>query len=164
MSRAFVKEPDGDLPEDLPELPISALPNYVTARGLRQLRQRLADCEQALAALAADAANSRQSRALIERDQRWLQARLASAQWVRQDNRNPGRVAFGAEVRVADQDGRQQVYQIVGEDEAEPDAGRISWTSPLARALIGTSVGDVVTWTRPAGDLDIEVLEIHYRV
>lgn len=164
MSRAFVKEPDGDLPEDLPELPISAQPNYVTARGLGQLRKRLADCEQALAVRAADAANSRQSRALIERDIRWLQARLASAQWVPQDNRNPGRVAFGAEVRVADQDDRQQVYQIVGEDEAEPDAGRISWTSPLARALIGTSVGDVVTWSRPAGDLDIEVLEIHYRV
>jgi len=160
MSRAFVKETDGDVPEDLPDLPISPLPNYVTAHGLAKLQQRLADAERGLAELAAEGPGVRQSRALIERERRWLQARLGSARLV-PPSADHGRIAFGAEVTVATADAKHR-YRIVGEDEAEPDAGKISWASPLARALIGASVGDVVTWERPAGAVDIEILDISY--
>lgn len=163
MSRGFVKEVDGDTPEDLPELSLSPHPNYVTARGLAQLRARLAETEQRLVALRRDAADIRQQRALIERELRWLQSRIATAQLVSANNRDARRVAFGARVSVIDDEGSEFVYRLVGEDEADPDTGLISWTSPLARALIGARVGDIVTWPRPAGDRDIEVVKISYR-
>lgn len=162
MSRAHVREVDGDEPEDLPELPISPHPNYVTARGLAALQTRRDQIEVAIAAIAADAADRRQRRAALDRELRWLNARIASAQLVSGHARDSGRVAFGAEVEVADTDDTRLRYRIVGEDEAEPDAGRVSWTSPLARALIGLKVGEVAVWPRPAGDCEVEVLSIRY--
>ncbi|GAC1626559.1 MAG: GreA/GreB family elongation factor [Nevskia sp.] len=164
MSRAHVREVDGDVPEDLPELPLSPLPNYVTPRGLALLRRRLDDAGARLAALPPNAADAHQARAPIERERRWLQARLASAQCIDTSTREDrGRVAFGAAVTLLDSDGEPCRYRIVGEDEAEPEAGRISWTSPLARALIGARLGEVVTWARPAGDLEVEIQAIEHR-
>ncbi len=160
MSRAHVREVDGDEPEDLPELPLSPQPNYVTARGLALLEARRDEVETAIAAIPADAADRRQRRAVLDRELRWLQARIAAAQLVQGAPRDPQRVAFGAEVTVVNDDDRQTRYRIVGEDEADPDAGLISWTSPLARALIGLKVGEPTLWRRPAGDLDIEVRAI----
>ncbi|MBA4286219.1 MAG: transcription elongation factor GreAB [Xanthomonadaceae bacterium] len=161
MSRAHVREVDGDEPEDRPELPLSPYPNYVTARGLAQLQARREACEAAITALPPDAADRRQRRAALDRELRWLQARIASAQLVGGE-RHSDRIAFGAEVTVVDEDDREFRYRIVGEDEAEPDAGRISWTSPLARALIGLKVGEVATWPRPAGDCEVEVRAIAF--
>ena len=63
---------------------------------------------------------------------------------------------------MADEDGRETTYQITGEDEADATRHRIAPNSPLARALLGAQVGDVVTWKRPAGNLDLEVLRIAY--
>ncbi len=163
MSRAHVREVDGDAPEDLPELPLSPHPNYVTARGLAQLQARRETCEAAIAVLPQDAADHRQRRAALDRELRWLQARIATARPVG-GSRNPQRISFGAEVVVVDADGREFRYRIVGEDEAEPDAGRISWTSPLARALIGQQVGDIAIWPRPAGDGEVEILSITYPI
>ncbi len=162
MSRAHVREVDGDEPEDLPELPLSPHPNYVTPRGLALLEARRDDVEAAIAAVPTDAADRRQQRAGLDRELRWLQARIATAQRIAGAPRDPGKVAFGADVTVIDDDGRDTRYRIVGEDEADPDAGLISWTSPLARALIGLRVGGVALWRRPAGDLDIEITAIHY--
>ena len=162
MSRAHVREVDGDEPEDLPELPLSPHPNYVTVRGLAQLWSRRDQLEAAIAAIPADAADRRQRRALLDRELRWLQARIATAQTVTGRGRNAAKVAFGAEVTVVDDNGREIGYRIVGEDEAEPDAGRISWTSPLARALIGLAIGDVAIWPRPAGDCEVELRSIRY--
>lgn len=162
MSRAHVRESDGDVPEDLPDLPLSPHPNYVTARGLAQLRDRLAEASTRLAALPSDATDARQARALIERERRWLQARIASAQLVDAPPKDRERAAFGAAVTLVDDAGETMRYRIVGEDEAEPDAGSISWTSPLARAVIGARTGDVVTWTRPAGDRELTLLDVRY--
>lgn len=159
MSRAHVREVDGDVPEDLPELPLSAAPNYVTARGFEQLRRRLEDCAARLAALPAD---ERQARALIERERRWLNARIASAQLVDGTRADRHRIAFGALVTVVDDKEQRLRWRIVGEDEAEPEAGRIGWTAPLARALIGAAVGEVVLWPRPSGDAELEVLGIDF--
>lgn len=162
MSRAHVREVDGDEPEDLPELPLSPHPNYVTLRGLALLETRRDAIEADIAAIAADAADRRQRRAGLDRELRWLQARIAAAQPVTGATRDRSKVAFGADVTVLDDDGVETRYRIVGEDEADPEAGLISWTSPLACALIGLKVGDVALWQRPAGDRDIEISAIRW--
>ena len=162
MSRAHVREVDGDEPEDLPELPLSPHPNYVTPRGLALLEARRDAVAADIAAIASDAADRRQRHAGLDRELRWLQARIAAAQLVKGAARDTRKVAFGAEVTVLDDDNLESRYRIVGEDEADPEAGLISWTSPLARALIGLQVGDVALWQRPAGDRDIEISAIRW--
>ena len=163
MSRAFVKEPDGDSPEPLPELPLSPHPNYVTPRGLAQLRARLATALARREALknAADALTRQSELTLLERELRWLNARVHSAIEVDLLAQPQNRVAFGARVTVASVEGEQR-YRIVGEDEAAAEQQRVSYLSPLARALLAARVGDEVIWQRPAGDLAIEVIAIDY--
>jgi transcription elongation GreA/GreB family factor len=69
-------------------------------------------------------------------------------------------VAFGLSVQVCDPSGREQVYEITGEDEADPTLGRISAHAPLARALIGAEVGDSVTWKKPNGPIELKISAI----
>lgn len=153
MSRAFIRESDSDVIEDVAELPLSPHPNYVTPRGLDLLRQRLDELQDD-----PDAADS----PLAQRRLRWLQARIASAIPI-ESPPDPLRVGFGAIVEAAEVDsGARHTYRIVGEDEADPERGRVSWVSPLARALLGAKVGDVVSWKRPAGDLEVEVVDVSY--
>lgn len=159
MSRAFVKE-DGPERADLPDLPISPYPNHVTPRGLAALRARLAARQADLAAAKARADRTdRGPEAAAQRDIRYLEARLASAIPV-EPPLAPAEVAFATRVRVAEPDGTERTFAIVGEDEADAAAGRIAPQAPLARALIGARVGDVLCWSRPGGALDLEVLEI----
>lgn len=163
MSRAFVKEGDGDENAgDLPELPISEHPNYVTPRGMALLRTRLDDAGRRLGEIDAAAVGARLEAAHIERELRWLQARILGAITIAPERQPSELIAFGARVEVVDDDGREYRYRIVGEDEADPELGLISWVSPLARALHGARIGDSVVWKRPAGDLAIEVLAIDY--
>lgn len=164
MSRAFVREEDGDLPEDLPEIPISPHTNYVTPRGLRLLEQALSEQLAAHALITDEQVDVRQQRALVERRKRWLQARISSAVLVPEGTGPaPEEVAFGHFVVVLDEDGKEHVFQIVGEDESEPAQGRVSWRSPLAQALLGAEVGEEVVWARPAGDRVVEILAIHHQ-
>lgn len=159
MSRAFVKEGTGEL-EPLPDLPISAHPNYVTPRGLAALKARLLARQADLAALKARAERlDRLPEAAAERDIRYLEARLRSAILVEAATQPSSEVQFGARVRV-EMDGEERVFEIVGEDEADAALGRIAPQSPLARALIGAEVGDTVVWRRPSGALELEVLDI----
>jgi transcription elongation factor GreB len=72
-------------------------------------------------------------------------------------------VHFGATVTVADAEGNEKSYQLVGVDESDPASGKISWISPIAKALISARVGDVVTLELPAGDVELEILQIEYR-
>ncbi len=162
MSRAFVKE-DGPDNEPLPDLPISPHPNYVTPRGLAALRDRLAAVQAELARLKtrADRLDKLPEKA-AERDIRYLEARLRSAIPVDPAGQPRDEVAFGAHVTVADEDGAEAVYEIVGEDEADAGANRIAPQAPLARALLGAHVGDVVEWRRPAGKVELEVIAIAY--
>jgi len=160
MSRAFVREDDSDNASDLPELPLSPHPNYVTHSGLAQLHARLSTLQQELAELDSEALDIARQRALLGRERRWLQARIASA--LLRQTANPGKVDFGATVELLDDDEHRYHYRIVGEDEANPEQGLISWRSPLAMALQGAAVGDSVLWRRPAGDLHVEVLSIDY--
>lgn len=162
MSRAFVKEPDGDQVADAgPERPISPHPNYVTPAGLARLEAALAAAEAErhdLLAAGGDALALQR----VERDRRYYAERVKTAIPVRPGDQPADRVAFGATVEIADAAGADEPMQvrIVGEDEADAAAGAISWVSPLARALIGAQVGDVVTWRRPVGDRAMEVLAI----
>lgn len=158
MSRAFVKEGDGAL-DPLPDLPLSPHPNFVTPRGLAALQSRLLARQADLAAL-----KSRLDRldklpeAAAERDIRYLEARLRSA-ILTEPPADLTAVAFGHAVTVHDGT-RAVTYEITGEDEADASLHRIAPHSPLARALIGAEVGDSVTWKRPAGTLELEVLAI----
>ena len=163
MSRAFVKEQDSGQAEELGELPLSPHPNYVTPRGLELLRARQAAAQQRLAALGREAFGAELERARLERELRWLAARIGAALPITPAAQPRERVAFGAEVELRNGDsGETYRYRIVGEDEAEPERGLVSWVSPLAKALSGAQAGDVVTWHRPAGDVEIEVQAIRY--
>lgn len=164
MSRAFVKDDDGDAHDALPDLPLSDHPNYVTPRGMAKLRERLAAAHIRRDALRAteDSALAEQSElAALERDLRWLNTRVASAIEVDLSKQPRDRVAFGATVTVDSDEGEQR-WQIVGEDEADAEHGLVSYVSPLAAALIGARVSDEVRWQRPAGDITIEVVAIDY--
>jgi transcription elongation GreA/GreB family factor len=165
MSRAFVKEPDGDETAGaLPARPLSPHANYVTPAGLRQLQDPLValEAERRACADTAGELTSKPTLSRLAREIRYFEARIASAIVVDPSGQPAGRVAFGAAVRLADEAGRPREVRIVGEDEAAPEQGKISWVSPLARALAGAEVGDTITWHRPTGDKELEVLEIRY--
>lgn len=163
MSRSFVKDADESVGERLPDIPLSEHPNYVTPRGLAQLRSRLLAARERRDALRAVADSLPQQRELadVERELRWLNTRVGSAIEVDLAQQPRDRVAFGAQVTV-DSDEGQARYRIVGEDEADVEHGLVSYVSPLAKALLGSRVGDEVTWRRPAGDLAVEVVAIEY--
>jgi transcription elongation GreA/GreB family factor len=164
MSRAFVKGDDSDLSgEEVPERPISPQPNYVTQEGLAQLRQRYDALTAEHAALKAAAEDFDKPRLTqIERDLRYFSQRLESAILIDPSKEPQDEVHFGATVRAEDADGNVHRFKIVGEDEADVATGKVSWLSPLAKALIGARVGDTVKWRRPAGEVELEILEIAY--
>lgn len=166
MSRAFVKESDDDLAAgELPERPLSAHPNYVTPHGLEQLQARareLQERHEKLAGQSADDSFAKQKLREVERDMRYFNARLERAIVVDPAGQPRDEVHFGAAVKIVDGRGKEHRFSIVGEDEADVAGGKISWASPLAKAMIGARVGDTVMWHRPAGDAEVEIVEIRY--
>ena len=150
MSRAFVKE-DDEAVEDLPERPVSTAPNLVTAEGLAAIEAEIAQLTEALA----QAGDDRPARARVGRDLRYWTARRGNAHVMAAPSTTEN-VSFGSSVALDRDDGRHQTFRIVGEDEADPERGTLSHVSPLARALMGKGVGDVVS---VAGhDLEIEAI------
>ena len=166
MSRAFVKESEGPQPGDeIPERPQSRLPNHVTPRGLRLLHQQLEALKEEkrhLTELGETDMVAADRLRVVERDIRYVEGRIERALPVDLSAQPHDEVAFGAKVEVIDEEDRPHGFEIVGEDEADVAAGRISWASPLAQSLIGAEVGDTVIWKRPAGDLELEVVRISY--
>lgn len=161
MSRAFVNEDAGNDRPDLPELPVPPGPNIVTPRGLAAVQARIAQRQADLAALKARSDRlDKLPEAAAERDLRWLEARLKAAVVIDPATHDLSEVAFGLAVTVADEDGHETTYEIVGEDEADAPRHRIAPNSPLARALLGAQVGDLVTWKRPSGSIELEVIRI----
>lgn len=98
----------------------------------------------------------------IDRRLRYLQKKMDAAQVVDPKTIDSEKVVFGAKVTIEDENGEVVTYQIVGEDESDAPKRKISWKSPVAKALLGKSVGDEVTIRRPAGELSVEILEINY--
>ena len=156
MSVAFTKEESSETAAEtlLPDRPISAHPNLVTEAGLKaleaQLRQARADYD---ATNTIEDVNERRRQAAGPlRDTRYFAARVQSAQLMAAPASTDS-VAFGSTVTFSREDGRVQTYRIVGEDEADPKTGSMSFVSPVARALMGKSVGDVA-------DVDGQEIEI----
>ncbi|MCY1419068.1 Transcription elongation factor GreB [compost metagenome] len=161
MSRAFVNEDQAAALADLPvERHVSDQPNYVTAEGLAQLQERVArlHAQHDEEAARGDQGN-KQHLADIERDLRYFNQRLQSAQVVAPATSSE-KIRIGSWVTYADGDGIERRVQLVGEDQADASGGLINWASPLGRALLGASPGDTVLWRRPAGDQKIEVIAV----
>ena len=145
MSRAFVKEDDGAT-EPQPQRPQRQHPYYVTQAGYEGLQARLIEARAA------------QNERLTED----LQERVEAAVVVDPADRPDDAVHFGASVTVEDPKKKKSQYRIVGEDEADPATGTISWLSPLAQALMDHRAGDRVIWERPAGNLPLRIVEVAY--
>ncbi len=153
MSKAFVREPeDGEAFEELPDRLISTHPNYVTPEGLAWMEAEVARLEAELSGLSPQ--QNKADYARISRDLRYWSARKNSAELVEAFEGDV--VRFGATVTLLREDDTRQTFRIVGEDEADPAAGSISYVAPLARALTGKSVGDTVT----VNDHEFEIAEI----
>ncbi len=157
LSVAFTKEDSAATASEtlLPDRPISPHPNLVTRAGLKALELQLQAANQALQATASiEDVNERRRQAEIpSRDARYFAARVRTAQVMPDPGLNTI-VAFGSTVTFGRNDGRVQTYRIVGEDEADPKTGSISFVSPVARSLMGKTVGDVVG----TGDRALEII------
>lgn len=160
MSRAFVKEQDGeDALEELPERPVSPHPNAVTPRGLRLIDEEIDRLRKELAH--AQHETDRNGIARASRDLRYWTQRRSTAQPIDMP-KDPKDVSFGSVVKIEREDGRTQSYTIVGEDEANLEQGLIAYTTPLARALIGARVGNGRVVRLPAGEKSYEIIAIRY--
>ncbi|MGF9692270.1 transcription elongation factor GreA [Rhizobium sp. 0TCS1.26] len=159
MSVAFTKEESSETAAEtlLPDRPISPHPNLVTEQGLKLLEAQVVVAQKAHeVAMTIDDVNERRRQAAGPlRDLRYLAERLRTAHVVAHPA-SADTVAFGSTVTFARDDGRVQTYRIVGEDEADPKAGSISFVSPVASRLLGKAVGDLVT----VGDQELEITEI----
>ncbi len=181
-SKAFTKEDDqADDRDDSPEVE-SPLPkgskNYITPAGAERLRSELKELvekkrPEVVEVVAWAASNGDRSenadyiygkRRLreIDRRMRFLTKRLEIAEVVDPTQQKSDRVVFGATVKVADENGKERVYKIVGIDETDAKVGKISWISPMGRALLKAKVGEAVTVKTPKGDEDLEILEIRF--
>ena len=182
MSKAFTKESDGDDEDDLPDeivgLPAGAK-NYMTPQGFERTREELMtlmrkERPEVVQVVSWAAANGDRSengdylygkKRLREIDRRlaYLAKVMKAAKVVdpaKQEDRN--QVRFGATIEIADEDDNRRTLTIVGDDETDAAAGRIGWSAPLARALIGAKLGDERIVRLPAGEKSYEVLAVSY--
>ncbi|MEF0941320.1 transcription elongation factor GreA [Rhizobium sp. BR 362] len=159
MAVAFTKEESAETAAEtqLPDRTISPHPNLVTEAGWTALNAALQEArEQYEAASAVEDVNERRRQAAVPlRDLRYFSERVRTAEVVAAPASHET-VAFGSTVTFSRDDGRVQTYRIVGEDEAEPKQGTISYVSPVAQALIGKLVGDLVL----VGDNELEIITI----
>ena len=165
MSRAFVKELDGDqADDDVIERPQSEHPNYITSTGLKSLKDNLEVLRKLYRELKLneDELASKNRLKKIEADLRYLEKRIQCAIPVDVTSQTATDIRFGATVNLLDENAQQCSFTIVGEDEADPERGLLSWVSPLARELIGKQKGDVVVWKKPSGDQEMEIMDFEY--
>lgn len=154
MSRAFVKEQnEAQGLTELPDRPISPHPNLVTLEGLAAIDAALARAHNEYAQ--AQAGRDRHQIAIAGRDLRYWSARRSTAEIVAPPT-DTDKVHFGSRVTIIRDDGRRQSFRIVGEDEADPTRGSLSYASPLGQALVGKKLGDVVQ----AGSGEAEIVDI----
>ncbi|KAA1180171.1 transcription elongation factor GreA [Rhizobium tropici] len=160
MSTAFMKEESAEAAAEtvLPDRPISSHPNLVTEAGLKALELQLQEARKAYdTANAIEDINERRRQTAIPlRDARYFAERVRTAEVVTAPGSSDV-VVFGSTVTYSREDGRVQKYRIVGEDEADPRAGSISYVSPVARLLMGKKVGDVVSLGKE--ELEIAAIE-----
>ena len=177
MSKAFVREDASDEPP--PPEPAPALArNYITPAGFVRLKaelKRLVEDERpqvvktvAWAASLGDRSENadyqygKKRLREIDRRTRFLIKRLERAEIVDSAGRDTDQVFFGSTIRVKNKKGEERTVTIVGADEVEPSRGRVSWVSPIAKALLKAREGDRVTLRTPAGTEELEILEVRY--
>lgn len=152
--------------------------NYITPAGAKRLQDELADLRhkqrpkivQEVADAAAQGDRSENAEYIygkkklreIDRRIHYLTKRLEVTTVVVPEERNDGRVFFGATVDVEDEDGARATYVIVGQDEIEPKEGRISWRSPLGRSLLNKRVGQSFVFRRPSGEVELTICAVRY--
>lgn len=183
MSKAFTRESDGE-DDDLdlaPSAEIEIAPgakNYITPAGYQRLKDEFAELWEVerpklVDIIAWAAGNGDRSEngdyqygkkrlREVDRRIRFLSKRLEHAEVVDNTGQDHDRVFFGATVTYADRAGRERTVSIVGMDEVDPARGRVSWVSPIAKALLKAREGDIVTLRTPGGVEELEVLEIRY--
>ncbi|WP_291296788.1 GreA/GreB family elongation factor [Elioraea sp.] len=157
MSKAFVREPDGEVPGQLPEIPVPPGPNPVTAEGHTRIVTALDAIERRLADEGGLPERADADR--LHRERRYWTARLATAR-ITAPPADPHEVGFGSQVTVAWPGRGQVVLHIVGDDEADPTRGLIGWRAPVAAALIGSGMGDDVTVPLAGRDVPLVVLAV----
>jgi transcription elongation factor GreB len=154
-------------------------PNYITPLGLKRLEDEYSFLKKterpkitALVSWAASLGDRSENADYIygkkrlreiDRRMRFLSKRIAAAQVVDPEVQNMNSIKFGATVSLLDEEERELIYRIVGVDEFDTKAMRISWRSPIATSLLGKSVGDVVTVRTPSGDREFEITQIDYK-
>lgn len=152
-------------------------PNYITPAGLQALKDELKELIQkerpALVKTVAWAASNGDrsenadyiygKRRLREIDRRvaFLTDKIETAQVVDPATMTGDKVVFGMYVTVEDEEGEEKTYQIVGEDEINVEAGKISWKSPVAKALLGKKIGDIAVIQKPSGPVEVTILDCH---
>lgn len=147
MSVAFRRESDEEHLEPKFEIPLPPGPNLVTARGSELLEAKVAELEAALPALSEET-----ERKALQRDLRYWRTRLATA--VVTEPRTDGVVGFGCRVELV-VNGKPRTIALVGQDEADPGAGKLAFTAPLARAVMGAEVGDVADFGGVEGAVEV---------
>ena len=177
MSKAFVREDEGE--EAPPPEPAPApARNYITPAGYARLKaelKRLVEIERpevvktvAWAASLGDRSENADyiygKRRLreIDRRTRFLIKRLEAAEIVDSAGRDTDQIFFGSTIRIKGRKGEERTLTIVGADEVDPARGRVSWVSPVAKALLKAREGDIVTLRTPAGEERLEIVEVRY--
>ena len=165
VSKAFTREPDDARADEIPSLRVhpSGVRNYITKEGADRLRRRLLDLREDRRLLASQVENPNTPSALkrLELECQKLASILDLAAIV-EPPLDQEKVALGAWVRLRDAEGTEETYQIVGVEEADPDEGRISSASPLARALLARRIGEKVHFQIPAGLRELTILSVRY--
>lgn len=180
MSKAFTKESDGESDDSEPDVSASVPggKNYITPAGAERLREELKQLRyierpEVTKVVAWAAGNGDRSENAdyqygkkrlreIDRRMRFLAKRLEAAEVVDPLSINADHVLFGATVTIRYEDDTERTYTIVGVDELDIEKGRISWMSPLARALMKSREGDVVTFNSPKGMQELEIVKVEY--
>ncbi len=167
MSKAFTKEsdegPGNEVHTEFKDPLPAGVKNYVTPEGADALRKELSRLESEPRPKSSSDKAARKRLEALDRRIRFYRDRVANMTVVDPGSQDKDSVHFGAAVTVADEDGNEKSYRIVGVDESDPAKGKISWISPIAKALISARVGDVVTLELPDGNAELEILQIDYR-
>jgi len=160
VSKAFTRESDDSdeevIPAPRPQLPPGAR-NLITREGADRLKNRLNECREKKRALATSEPNQRSTESEIRRLQNILDSIV-----IADTPADRERVAFGAKVTIRRGKEEEEEYRIVGVDETDLEQGRISWISPLARALLSRRAGEQVRFSSPAGDEELTILRVQF--
>jgi len=165
VSKAFTRESDEAQAEEIPAIRFrpSGARNHITREGAERMRRRLMDLQEERRILGNQEKNPNTPPALkrLELECHKLQSILESA-IIAEPPSDPEKVALGAWVRLRDGEGTEESYQIVGVEEADPEEGRISSGSPLARALLNRRTAEKVHFQMPAGQRELTILSVRY--